>query len=379
MQSLVRTAKTLKTIKKIYYTLNQNTSLGIYLINTEGYITYVNPTCCKLSGLSLKEALGMKWHKAVYDDDKDWLNKAWENDIGSKKVSRAEFRFRKPDGEIIWTKAESIPIWNSEKQFEGYIGILIDITKTKLYENQLDELKEVAKHSNKLKDEFIAQISHEIRTPINAIMLTISFIDDELNSNKNIEFQDAIISLKNAGNRIIRTIESLLQLAEIRANNFKVNPTIFNLFDVLQYSYYKYSRITKEKGLEFYLRTESSNLNITADEETVKVIFDNLIDNAIKFTKTGSVEIKVSEKDKKLVVSVADSGIGISEDSIQFIFEPFRQEDQGYSRSFDGIGLGLTLVKKYCELNNILIQVESKKNKGTKFTLILNQYLIQDL
>ena len=121
------------------------------------------------------------------------------------------------------------------------------------------------------------------------------------------------------------------------------------------------------------LYNKNKNNSIKCDEYSIHQIFSNLIDNAVKYTASGSVIIELrKDKDNKIEVEVKDTGIGISEDYLQNLFLPFSQEEQGYTRKFDGNGLGLALVKKYCELNNIGISVSSKKGTGTSFTLIFN-------
>jgi signal transduction histidine kinase len=113
--------------------------------------------------------------------------------------------------------------------------------------------------------------------------------------------------------------------------------------------------------------------NIYGDEYSIGQIFSNLVDNAIKYTNTGFVKLKVFESNEKnIVVRIADSGIGISEEYLEKIFEPFSQEEQGYCRSYDGNGLGLALVKRYCKINNAEIDVISEKGKGSSFQITFN-------
>ncbi|MDX9924510.1 MAG: ATP-binding protein, partial [Ignavibacteriaceae bacterium] len=113
--------------------------------------------------------------------------------------------------------------------------------------------------------------------------------------------------------------------------------------------------------------------NIYGDEYSIGQIFSNLVDNAIKYTNTGFVKLKVFEShEKNIVVRIIDSGIGISEEYLEKIFEPFSQEEQGYCRSYDGNGLGLALVKRYCKINNAEIDVISEKGKGSSFQITFN-------
>jgi len=131
--------------------------------------------------------------------------------------------------------------------------------------------------------------------------------------------------------------------------------------------------VAAEKGLSFNVNIQTEDLYIWADEYTVGQIVNNLVDNAIKYTQKGKVDINIYRNDQnKLVIEVIDTGIGISEDYLPLLFTPFSQEEQGYTRKFEGNGLGLALVKKYCELNNADIEVESKKGLGSTFRVIFN-------
>jgi signal transduction histidine kinase len=135
--------------------------------------------------------------------------------------------------------------------------------------------------------------------------------------------------------------------------------------------FHEHQLSAKQKGLEFIYTCIENDTNVIADEYCITQIFANLIDNAIKYTKKGKVEILL-EKNKtgNITVEVKDTGIGISKEFLPRIFGPFTQEEQGYTRTFEGNGLGLALVKRYCELNNIIIEVDSVKNEGSTFRII---------
>jgi len=138
----------------------------------------------------------------------------------------------------------------------------------------------------------------------------------------------------------------------------------------LESSHIEFQSLAKEKNISFVLTKKTDDAFVYADEYSVIQIFSNLVDNAIKFTQEGFVKINVGRNlSGKLVVEVKDSGIGISKEYLPKLFTQFSQEEHGYTRKFEGNGLGLALVKKYCDLNKIEITVQSEKGKGTTFTL----------
>jgi signal transduction histidine kinase len=163
-------------------------------------------------------------------------------------------------------------------------------------------------------------------------------------------------------------------MAEIQTNTHDFNPHVIDIKDdIIQNLYPIFKPIAKKKNLELNFINKAEKSKVYADEYMLTKVFDNLIDNAVKFTNSGSVEILSSNiSDSKIRIIVKDSGIGISEVYMKNLFKPFSQEESGYTRKFEGNGLGLALVKKYCDLNNADISVESEKGKGTSFILDIN-------
>ncbi len=247
--------------------------------------------------------------------------------------------------------------------------LTLEIKERRKTQIELEEAKEKAQESNKMKSEFIAQMSHEIRTPLNTIMSFSKMIKEDLENKISEEFSNEVDAIDEASKRIIRSIELILDLSEMESDSYSYNPEPFDVYeDVLSNLYEEYIDIAARKGLILKLEKTAHDSVITADKHGVTQIFSNLIDNAIKFTEKGSVEIKIYDDQKNsLTVSIIDTGIGISEHFIRELFKPFTQEDHGYTRKFDGMGLGLTLVESCCKINKAEIEVVSSKGKGTVF------------
>lgn len=361
----------LRESELLFQTLAQNSPVGIFRTRADGYTTYVNPKWCQLSGMKADEALGDGWLRAVHPEDKIWLAKGWKSATDKRQSSVTEYRFIRPDGTTAWAMGQAIPEFNSEGQIEGYVGTITDITNIKLYEHELIKAKVAAENSERIKSEFLAQMSHEIRTPINVIVSSTSYLKDELEDKIEPELFTMFNSLDRAGKRIIRTVDLILNMAEIQTDSYHFTPVELNLSGKFLINIYnEFIFAAKEKNLEFNLHCKTTDANIYADEYSVRQIFFQLIDNAIKYTKEGKVDLTVDKvAEEKVFVSIADTGIGMSEEFMAHMYNPFTQEEHGYSRSFEGNGLGLALVKKYCDLNNATITVESVKGKGSVFTV----------
>ncbi len=237
---------------------------------------------------------------------------------------------------------------------------------------ELLKTKEEVEKSDRLKSEFLAQMSHEIRTPIHVINSNAALIKDELEGKLSDEINGCFDSISNAGRRIIRTTELILNMTEIQAGTYKINESEFYLIkDILYNIYSEYGTIAKTKNLLFQLEINCNDRLIKGDRYSICQIFTQLIDNAVKYTEDGTVKIIINSKNDKILVSVEDTGIGISKEYINDILSPFTQEEQGYSRSFEGNGLGLALVDGFCKLNNFGLDIESQKEIGSKFTVVL--------
>lgn len=247
------------------------------------------------------------------------------------------------------------------------------IKNAQLYE-ELNNAKEEAEKSNQIKSEFLAQMSHEIRTPVNAILSSTTVIKEELMGKLNNELLNFFDITESASKRVMRTIDLVLNMSEVQTGSYQPSPKPFDLLSKVLFPIYQEFRYgAEEKNLEFALKTETANTRIHADEYSVNQILSNLIDNAIKYTNEGKVEIVVFRDSKKrLTVKVQDTGMGISEEFLPNLYKSFTQEYHGYSRKYDGNGLGLALVKKYCEINQAEITVDSMKGKGTVFTVAFN-------
>lgn len=249
-----------------------------------------------------------------------------------------------------------------------------DVSEDRKIRQELIDAKEKSEISDKLKSEFLAQVSHEIRTPINAILSFSNLIKDELEEKMGNDLRDSFASIQRAGKRITRTIDLILNMSEIQSGSYDYIAKPLDVYnDIIMPIYSEYKHIAKDQELALIIKKETNNTHLIADVYTVEQIIQNLLDNAIKYTLEGGVELLIDrDENNKLFIAIRDTGIGISEEYLPNLFIPFSQEEQGYTRKFEGNGLGLALVKKYCELNNASIEVDSIKNVGTTFTITFN-------
>jgi PAS domain S-box-containing protein len=274
------------------------------------------------------------------------------------------------DGELKYYEARILPMQNGR-----VVALVRDITERKRAEEELINAKEQAEKSERLKSDFLAQMSHEIRSPINNIFNFNELIRDNLTRERLIENQEYFAAIEQAGERIVRTIDLILNMSELQSGNYT---SIFRNIDfnteVIQKIYPEFMHKAEKKKLNLVLKLSREPIIVSADEYSLVQIFVNLIDNAIKYTYEGNVEIITTiNADGRPEARIIDSGIGISEKYLENIFTPFSQEEQGYTRRFEGNGLGLALVKRYCEINNAEVFVESAKGVGSTFRVVFKE------
>ncbi|MGE5350620.1 MAG: ATP-binding protein [Acidobacteriota bacterium] len=241
------------------------------------------------------------------------------------------------------------------------------------YEDELIKAKQLAERSDRLKTDFLTQMSHEIRTPLNTILSYIALIKEDV-ENRNFEDLPMFFEMvDNGGKRLIRTIDLILNMSQVQTGNFECKYAELDLSEEIAGLQKEFSVIAERKGLGFSFTDSASESRIIGDRYTINQIFENIIENAIKFTHSGKIDIKLYNSNGSVCVDVRDTGIGILKEYIPNLFSPFSQEETGYTRRFDGNGLGLALVKKYAELNEAGIRVSSEKGKGSTFTLFFKK------
>lgn len=274
------------------------------------------------------------------------------------------------NGKEIKVNAHLFPFKNKKKKKQLLI-IFNDLTTIQEYENKILIEKNRAEASEKIKTNFLILLSHEIRTPLSNILNYLSLIKSEIELQKDEEFKNYFESIENNSRRIIRTIELIVNLSSIISGTYKADIKKFNLIKkIVEPLKKKYENLAASANLTFIVDYPSNDIKVKADESSIFYILDQFVDNAIKFTKEGYVKFSISETAENVIVQVEDTGIGISKEHIKKIFEPFSQETEGYTRTFDGCGVSLCSAKKLAELNNIQLTIESEKGKGTIAKLI---------
>jgi PAS domain S-box-containing protein len=370
-ENKINAERLLRKSEERYRSFFEEDLTGDFTFTISGKILMCNKAFAKILGTkSINEVINHN----LYDFflEKDDLKNAIGTIKEKGRLENHEITLIGLTGKTIFAFENMIGIYDDNGNLAEITGYLFDITEIKKTHEQLILAKEKAEGANRLKSEFLSQISHEIRTPLNAILSFSQLIENDLAEEVDDDLKEGFDGLKRAGKRITRTIDSILNLSELHTGGYDYSPRLIDIHaEIIEDLYLEFFMVLKEKKLNFSVDLNTTETKVTADEYSTKQIFTNLIDNAIKFTHKGNINISMERNSSgKLCVTIADTGVGIAEEYLPKLFTPFSQEEQGYTRSFDGNGLGLALVKKYCEVNNIQITVQSKKGNGTTFTLL---------
>jgi PAS domain S-box-containing protein len=359
-----------------FRTVFQNAPIGIVIISTEGKIISVNKSFCDTIGFQRDEIISMPIKYLFEKDDLEgFSHETFDLDGNPVADINTEKMLLKKEGKEIHIIVKSVSVLDEKGKVKHYVMQILDITEIKRVQKELVEALNKAEESDRLKSAFLAQMSHEIRTPLNVILTSIPLIADEISS-EDAELKTILDSVKSAGKRLQRTIDMILSMSSVQSGNYKATFEKFDLIYDLKRMVNEFKSLSDEKGLDLKFTHSEANSFVTADRYTVNQVFQNLINNAIKYTIKGYVEVYVKNQlDDKVKVEIRDSGIGMRPEYLEKIFMPFSQEDSGYKREFEGNGLGLALVKKYIELNRAEIHVESEKNIGSVFSVVFDTKL----
>jgi PAS domain S-box-containing protein len=346
----------------------------ILIVSVEsGEIIDVNPAGCQLFGYSYDELVGINQTKLLQpSNEKIKINyfQTQENKNSQSGVRESLNTLIKKNGEKIPVKSSSRTILHDGELF--ILGVISDLSARIKIEEELRKSKDHADELNRLKGFFLSNMSHELRTPLVGMLGFSNMLEDEL-EDEHLRHMASAITV--SGKRLLNTLKVLMDYSILESNDFNSDWNIVNVNKIITEVVESYKSSYEERGLTLKTDLPKSDIKITADENFVKEVISQLINNAITYTHYGSISVslKTEKRDGKryMMLSIKDTGIGISKEKLNSIFEDFRQISEGCTREYEGLGLGLALVKKIVDLHNGEITVKSKENEGSLFQLKL--------
>jgi PAS domain S-box-containing protein len=351
----------------------ENSVDGMRLTDERGTVIAVNAAFCRMVGKN-KDELEGKPLSIIYEKKQQaHIQKRYNERFISRTVSPHLIReLTLWNGEKIWFE-----ISNSFFEFEGQVTLLLsifrDITDRKKAEEDLIQAKEKAEEMNRLKDNFLLNMSHEVRTPMNAIIGFSDVLIEELSRHDNKEIHEFSKMIKKGGERLLKLLNNILDLSQIQTNKMLLELEPNFLHESVDAVTSVMSVIAIEKRLTLETKIKSTK-KVLIDAARFEQVLINVLDNAIRFTPEGGITVEVDDgfdenKNPIGIVKVIDTGIGISPEFLPHVFDEFRQESVGTHRTHEGAGLGLSIVRSFIRLMNGNIKIESTVGVGTMVTI----------
>jgi PAS domain S-box-containing protein len=363
----------LRETEKLYRTLFEaaNDRIGLYTV--DGKAALLNSAFYKSLGYTRKEFLTIDQQALIHPADRERIEKE-SKDLGSKGFSAHEYRVLHKNGTYLHMSSKVVVIKGEEGEEDLVLFIMRDISERRQFIKDLERAKERAEESDKLKSAFLANMSHEIRTPMNSIIGFSNLLNKaDLNSEERELYIDRIVSNSEM---LLTLITDIIDLAKIESGQVTMNYGRLLLSDLIaemkQHACDEAKRLHKEH-LEITTKVEVGDCEVEADVLRLTQVLKNLINNAVKFTQEGNVEIgcTLGASGQTVVLYVRDTGIGIAPEHFDLIFDQFRQVDGSNTRKFGGTGLGLSICRNLIMLMGGRIWVESELGSGALFQVEL--------
>jgi PAS domain S-box-containing protein len=337
-----------------------------------GIITDVNKQMEALTGCTRDELIGAPFKDCFTDPER--AEAAIKRVLIAKSVTDYELTARARDGKETVVSYNATTFYDRKRTLQGVFAAARDVTESKRVEEELHQAKAVAESASRTKSEFLASMSHEIRTPMNSIM----GIADLLAKTSLTPEQDKYVQIfRRSGDNLLNLINDILDLSKVEASQLDLERTGFSLSDHLERMIEMVAPRAHEKGLKLVCEISPNASNdLIGDPTRLRQVLLNLLGNAIKFTQTGGVILKVEPENEgsaqpSLRFTVSDTGIGVADDKLSTVFERFTQADSSTTRRFGGSGLGLTISKRLVELMGGHIWAESEVDKGSVFSFVV--------
>jgi PAS domain S-box-containing protein len=353
-----------------YRLLAENSSDIISRFSWDKTFLYVSAACKKMLGYEPEELIGKSVYYLVHPDDMETVGSNHDEMIRKQCPSLIQcYRIRKKGGDYIWVETNSQVLINPDTGLvEEIVGVTRDISERREKEELL-KAKEVAEHSDKAKSAFLANLSHEIRNPMNAIIGMANTLSKTLVDEQQLSYLNSILfSSKN----LLNILNDILDFSKIEARRVSLTYSTFDIREMIGDLEKGFRPQAADRGLAFEVSFGREIPDeIYGDEQKINQVLNNLLSNAIKFTKTGTVTLTVGlakGSPDMLQFGVEDSGIGVRSEQIPHLFDSFRQLDISPRKEYQGTGLGLSIVKSLAELMNGHVRFESEFGKGSLVT-----------
>lgn len=269
------------------------------------------------------------------------------------------------DGDLRHLTRIYSPILDAEGNTTAVAFYGVDMTDVRLHQEQVKEMLREAERVSQLKDTFLTNISHEVRTPLTGILGSSQILQEEAPQ----AYQEYIEIIELNARRLMTTLNAMLDLSRLQSDFLQMTPQVTNLVEEVKEVGKSVAATAKEKGLFLRMRAARPEILVRVDRSCLSRVLENLLGNAVKFTDSGGVLVEVDGDDEKVYVRVMDSGVGMQDEFLPNLFKEFNQESNGLVREYEGVGIGLTVAKRLLDVMQGHISVDTEKGEGTTFVI----------
>jgi cell cycle sensor histidine kinase DivJ len=367
-----------------YKLLAQNMSDVIARHGRDGAITFISPAAEQLAGVPASELLGHRLFDRVHLADRPaFLTAVSDAARGNAPVS-LEFRLRREWSasesrgvpEFVWVEMRSHGIDGGDAhvgEARQVVSVFRDITARKADALAVENARSEAERANDAKSRFLATVSHELRTPLNAIIGFSEMLarEDEMKLDA-ARRQDYARLIRDSGEHLLAVVNGILDMSRIEAGHFEIVAEPFAMKPLIEGCRKMLSLRAEQSGIQLFTDVAGDLPEVNADPRAMRQVLINLVSNAIKFTENGGkVDVVARNRGGEIELVVSDTGVGIPEADLQHLGDPFFQGRSTYDRTYEGTGLGLSVVMGLVKLHGGTVEIESRLRKGTKVTVRL--------
>jgi PAS domain S-box-containing protein len=356
--------------------LIQSTSEGMYGIDPDGRCMFLNAAGARTLNVKPADFVGEAVHELTHHHRPDGSEYPAEEcpmlqcARGGRSCRVDDEVFFRPDGSSFPVEYSANPIRHGGR-VTGAVVTFIDITLRKAAEDELKRTKAEAEAANLAKSQFLANMSHELRTPLNAVIMYSELLQEEADDRKIEGFTEDLDKIRAAGKHLLALVNGVLDLSKIEAGKMDLYIEGFDICEMVHDVAATVQPLVEKKRNQLKLNCDRTMGTMQGDLTKVRQILFNLLSNASKFTENGQVTLDVSRDSGKVTFRIADTGIGMNQEQLGKLFQPFMQADASTTRKFGGTGLGLAISRRFVELMKGSIDVESAPGEGTTFIVRL--------
>ncbi len=353
-------------------------SQGIFITDPnrlEEPIIYVNAAFERITGYAMSQAIGQDIRFLRGNDTDPLAVETIQEAFREGKECSVELLAYRTDGSTFWNAMSISPVRGASGRVSHFVGVVTDITDRKLAEAELQRAKESAEAASRSKSTFLANMSHELRTPLNAIIGYGEMLQEEAEDAGNEEFAADLQKIHGAGKHLLGLINDILDLSKIEAGKMDLYVETFEVESMIQGVVETITPLIQKNGNTLLVEIVGVAGSMRSDVTKTRQALFNLLSNASKFTENGTIKLIVSREPSEeggwIDFRVVDTGIGMTQEQLARLFQPFTQADASTTRKYGGTGLGLTITRRFCLMLGGDVTVESRSGEGSTFTIRL--------